>query len=246
MKRTKIRTLFISDVHLGSKFCRSQELLLFLRRFDVEQLYLVGDFIDGWQMKRRVSWDDSNSFILRRIFGMIKDGANVVYVAGNHDDFLRNILPASFGHISFVNEIIHTTADGKKFLVIHGDVFDCTMKFHWLYTLGDRAHHFAMSLNRLYNKIRKLLGKPYWSLSAMLKRNVKEAINFIGKFEHFIAEYTKSKECDGVICGHIHSPAIKTIEGIQYLNCGDWVESCTALIEYPDGKIELVDYNSFL
>lgn len=170
-----------------------------------------------------------------------KADALLKFLRGNHDEFLRNFIPHTFGHLEVADEVIHETANGNKILVIHRDIFDqITMKAKWLYYLGDTAYSLAMTLNTYYNKIRRMLGFPYWSLSLVLKQNVKKAVNFINSFEHYIAKYTKDKKCDGVICGHIHSATIKEVEGIQYYNCGDWVESCTALIEHESGKIELI------
>lgn len=172
----------------------------------------------------------------------MKHGTKVVYITGNHDEFLRNFSPLILGHIEVVDETIHTTVDGKQYLVIHGDCFDHITK-HWKWTsyLGDRAYTFALWVNKLLNVCRRKLGLKYWSFSAMCKAQVKEAVAFINNFEHFVVKYTKQKECEGVICGHIHTPTIKDIDGIKYLNCGDWVEHCTALVEHYDGKIELVN-----
>jgi UDP-2,3-diacylglucosamine pyrophosphatase LpxH len=241
--RQKVRSVFISDVHLGSRYCKANQLLKFLRSVETEHLYLVGDIIDGWKMKRHLYWNDTYSFIVRRIIGMVKDGTKVVYVAGNHDEFVRKFIPNTFGHVSIVNECVHVTADGRRLLLVHGDMFDMlTIKAKWLYFLGDRANTFAMLLNEIYNKVRALLGRPYWSLSLHLKRNVKKAVNFVNNFEHFIAKHTLENKCVGVVCGHIHTPAIRQIEGIDYYNCGDWVESCTAILEHWDGSLELIHY----
>lgn len=242
-QREKIRSLFLSDVHLGCHYCKAVELLDFLKTVEPETLYLVGDIIDGWKMQRGVYWNDTYSFIVRRIIGMMKTGTKVVYIAGNHDEFLRKFLPSQFGHFELQNEYIHTTIDGRRLLVIHGDIFDAVTKnTKFLYFLGDRAYVFSMWLNTVFNHIRNWFGLPYWSLSAMLKKNVKKAVNFINDFEKFTVKYTKEKNCDGVICGHIHTPAIKQIDNVEYFNCGDWVESCTAIVEYFDGRIELINY----
>jgi UDP-2,3-diacylglucosamine pyrophosphatase LpxH len=246
-RRKKIRSLFISDVHLGCRYCKAEQLLKFLRSVKTEHLYLVGDILDGYKMKRNIYWDDTYSFIVRRMIGMVKDGTKVVYLAGNHDEFIRKFVPNVFGHVSIVNECVHETANGDKLLLIHGDQFDMlALKAPWLYFLGDHAHSFALWLNECFNWVRKVVGMPYWSLSLHLKRNVKKAVNFVNNFEHFIAEYTKQHDCVGVVCGHIHTPAVKKIEGIDYYNCGDWVESCTALVEHLDGRMELVHYDGHI
>jgi UDP-2,3-diacylglucosamine pyrophosphatase LpxH len=173
----------------------------------------------------------------------MKSGTKVKYIAGNHDEFLRMFLPSSnLGHLEILDEAIHETVDGRKLLVIHGDIFDqITLKAKWLYYLGDNAYSLAMWINLVYNNMRRKLGKPYWSLSAVLKQNVKKAVNFINSFEHYIALHTKELGCCGVVCGHIHSATIKKFENIDYYNCGDWVESCTAIIEHYDGHMELID-----
>lgn len=238
--REKVRSLFISDIHLGSQFCRAEELLQFLRGIEAENVYLVGDIIDGWKMQKNIFWSDTYSFIVKRFIGMIKHGTNVWYVTGNHDEFLRKFAPQEFGHVQVVDECVYATVDGRRLLVIHGDIFDqLTMKAKWLYFFGDWAYSAGMWLNSKYNKIRVGLGLKYWSLSLILKRNIKKAVNFINDFEHFIVRYTKEKGCSGVICGHIHTPVIKTVEDVVYYNCGDWVESCSVLIEHCDGQFEL-------
>jgi len=223
-------------------------LLKFLRSVEPQHLYLVGDIVDAWKWSRSgIYWNDTYSLIIRRILGMMKRGTRITYIAGNHDEFLRKFIPNTFGHIRILDECIHETAKGEKLLITHGDSFDALMlKMKWLYFLGDMGHTMALWVNERYNWIRKLLRLPYWSVSLYLKRNVKKAANFVNDFEHFIAKYTKEKGCSGVVCGHIHTPVIKNIEGITYCNCGDWVESCTAIIETHDGDIELIDYHKQL
>jgi len=238
--REKVRSIFISDVHLGCKYCKAEALLAFLRNTDTETLYLVGDIVDGWKMQKGVYWTDTYSFIVRRIIGMIKDGTKVVYVAGNHDEFLRGFLPNAFGHVELVDEFIHETVDGKKLLIIHGDIFDqLTIRFSWLYHLGDTAYSVAMWINEKINIVRRTLGFKYYSFSMLLKQNVKQAVSFINNFERFIVKHTKENNCQGVICGHIHVPAVKQLDDIEYYNCGDWVESCSVLLEHLDGRMEL-------
>jgi len=242
----RVRTLFISDVHLGCGFSRAQDLFDFLGRIEPDRLYLVGDIIDGWKLKRNFVWTDTASFVVRRILGMLKRGTRVRYVTGNHDEFLRGFSPHTFGHMELADEFVHVTADGRRLLVLHGDCFDhLTRHAAWLYHFGDRAYTFALHANAWLNSARRLLGYPYWSLSATLKGRVKQAVNFVNDFEHFVARHTRRAGCSGVVCGHIHVPAIRTIDGIDYYNCGDWIEHCSALIEHFDGRIELVGLDHF-
>ena len=239
----RIRSLFISDVHLGTSESKAAEANHFLRHVHCEKLILNGDIIDGWKLKRSFYWTDTSSFVVRRILGMLKRGTRIVYVTGNHDEFLRTFSPQTFGHMELVDMCVHETADGRRLLVIHGDFFDhLTKHAAWVYHLGDRAYTLALHLNKWMNIARRSLGYPYWSFSSLLKSKVKRAVNFINDFEHFVARYTKRKGCTGVICGHIHVPVIRRIDGIDYFNCGDWMEHCTALVEHLDGRIELVDH----
>jgi UDP-2,3-diacylglucosamine pyrophosphatase LpxH len=237
----RVRSLFISDVHLGCGFSRAAELFEFLGGYEPDRLYLVGDIIDGWKLRRSFRWNDTASFVIRRILGMLKRGTRVFYVAGNHDEFLRAWCPHDLGGIELADRFVHVTLDGRRLLVIHGDQFDqVTRHARWVYRLGDRAYTLALHANAWTNALRRSLGYPYWSLSAMLKGKVKSAVNFINDYERFVARYTREHGCAGVVCGHIHVPAIRRVEGIDYYNCGDWVEHCTALVEHVDGRIELV------
>jgi len=239
----RVRSLFLSDLHLGCKFSRVDELFAFLGRVEPDRLYLVGDIVDGWKMKRSFFWSDSSSFVVRRILGMLKRGTKVFYTTGNHDEFLRSFSPQTLGGVELADMFIYETVDGRRLLVIHGDFFDhLTKHAAWVYHLGDRAYTAALHLNKWMNLARRFLGYPYWSLSSLLKTKVKRAVNFINDFELFVARYTKKKNCSGVICGHIHVPIIRKIDGIDYYNCGDWMEHCTALVEHLDGRIELVDH----
>jgi UDP-2,3-diacylglucosamine pyrophosphatase LpxH len=242
--RIKVKSLFISDCHLGSKYCKSNDLLEVLKRYDPENLFLVGDIIDGWKMSKKIYWINDYSYIIRRIIGMIKNGTKVFYISGNHDEFLRKFIPNDFGNIQLLDEYIYTSLKNKKLLIIHGDIFDVyTMNYKFIYWIGDRAYSFAMYVNWIYNKIRNLFGFKYWSLSQKLKKLTKKAVNFINGFENIMVNYAKNKNCDGIICGHIHHPEIKNLEGIEYFNCGDWVESCTLIIEKLDGEIELIHFH---
>jgi len=240
-----VRSIFLSDLHLGSSYCRIEELRNFLRGKQPEYLYLVGDIIDIWKIRRKPHWTDSHSFLIRKIIGMMKKGTRIRYVIGNHDEFLREFIPSTFGHLEMDNEFIHETADGRQVLVVHGDQFDqFTRHLGWLYHMGDRAYSFALWLNSLFNRIRCCMGLQYWSVSSILKTKVKHAANFINNFEHFVEKYALQQGCHEVICGHIHHPDIKQIGKVKYINCGDWLESCSAVVERKSGKIELIRLDS--
>lgn len=241
MKKVTGRSVWISDIHLGFMGCQAEALADFLQAISCEKLYLVGDIIDVWNMKRGLYWPQSHNNIARIILDMAKQGVEVIYIPGNHDEVLRHYNGLGFGNIKIKNRVIHHTADGKRLMVMHGDEFDSVIKFNPLLAhIGCHAYDYLIRINQYVNAIRKKFGKPYWSLSAYLKYKVKNAINFISQYEHILAHAAKSEKVDGVICGHIHHAEIKTIEGIQYFNTGDWVESCTALVEDFNGKIKLV------
>jgi UDP-2,3-diacylglucosamine pyrophosphatase LpxH len=240
------RSIFISDVHLGSKDCKADELIDFLKNHTCQTLYLVGDIIDGWKMQQnRLRWKQSHTDVLRKILKFSKNGTRVVYIAGNHDEFLRPFIhyANSFGMMEIHNQVEHIGVDGRRFLVVHGDLFDgITRLAPWLSFLGDKAYDTVLSLNSKFNWIRHRLGFGYWSLSKFLKRKVKKAVDFIFHFEYNLAAYCKKRGFDGVICGHIHHPEIKIIDGITYMNDGDWVESLTALVENYDGQWEIIHW----
>lgn len=242
----KYKTIFISDVHLGTKDCKAEYLNNFLKHNSCESLYLVGDIIDAWKIQQnRMKWKQSHTDVIRRILKFAKKGNKVIYVAGNHDEFLRPMIPyaASFGNVQICNQITHVGVDGKKYLVVHGDLFDgITRLAPWLSFLGDRAYEFILNLNGRFNWVRHRLGFGYWSLSKWLKHKVKSAIDFMFMFEKTITTYAKKRGFDGVICGHIHHAEIKDIDGIIYMNDGDWVESLTALVEHHDGTWEIVTW----
>ena len=242
----RVRALFLSDIHLGCRFSQSERLFGFLGHFEPDRLYLVGDIIDGWKLKRGFYWNDTASFVVRRILGMLKRGTRVFYVTGNHDEFLRPFAPHALGHMELGDQFVHVTADGRRLLVIHGDIFDqLTRHAAWVYRLGDRSYAAALHVNDWLNRVRRRLGYPHWSFSAMLKKRVKQAVNHINDFEHLVARTTRQYDCSGVVCGHIHVPAIRRIDGIDYHNCGDWIEHCSALIEDLDGRIKLVYADDF-
>lgn len=246
----KYKSIFISDVHLGTKDCKADLLNDFLKNNECETLYLVGDIIDAWKIQQnKLKWKQSHTKVVRRILKFAKTGTDVIYVAGNHDEFLRPMIPygVSFGRIKICNQITHTGLDGNRYLVIHGDLFDgITRLAPWIGFLGDKAYDFVLDINSRFNWIRHRLGFGYWSLSKFLKHRVKKAVDFIFKFEYTISTYAKKRNFQGVICGHIHTAEIKNIDSIKYMNTGDWVESCTALVEHYDGTWEIVTHSSII
>jgi UDP-2,3-diacylglucosamine pyrophosphatase LpxH len=246
----KYRSIFISDVHLGSRGCQAEALCEFLKNNTAENLFLVGDIIDGWRMRKKTHWPQSHTNVIRRILTASKRGTGVTYIIGNHDEFLRAFLrfDISFGRIKIKNRHVHTGEDGKRYLVVHGDLFDGLMRSDrkWLMFLGDNLYNMLLALNTNLNSVRRLLGLPYWSLSKALKTRTKRAMNFIHSFEEHVAGYCKRKGFDGAICGHIHIAEMREIDGIAYMNDGDWVESCTALVEHHDGRWELVEHKPSL
>jgi UDP-2,3-diacylglucosamine pyrophosphatase LpxH len=245
MKKT-YRSIFISDVHLGTRDCKAEQLNNFLKHNTCDTLYLVGDIIDGWKIQQnRWRWKQSHSNVIRRILGHAKRGTRVVYVVGNHDEFLRPLLPygIGFGQVEVANQTEHIGIDGRHYLVVHGDLFDgITRLAPWLAILGDRAYDFVLKLNGQFNWIRHRFGFGYWSLSKYLKHRVKKAVDFMFQFEQNLAAYCRKRGFDGVICGHIHHADIKTVNGVVYMNDGDWVESCTALVEKWSGEFEIVSW----
>ena len=240
------RSIFVSDVHLGTRDCKAGKLNDFLKNHTCDHLYLVGDIIDGWKAQQnRLRWRQSHSNVIRRILTVARRGTTVTYIAGNHDEFLRPMIPLgmTFGRITIVDHAEHRGADGLRYLVTHGDMFDgITRLAPWLGFLGDRAYDFVLMLNSRYNWIRHRLGFGYWSLSRYLKYRVKRAVDFVFEFERTLAAYCRKKGYDGVICGHIHTAEIRDIDGIRYMNDGDWVESCTALVEHTNGAWEIVTW----
>ncbi|MGB6662051.1 MAG: UDP-2,3-diacylglucosamine diphosphatase [Xanthobacteraceae bacterium] len=238
---TKFRTLFISDVHLGARGCQADQLISFLRYHDAETIYLVGDIVDGWQLRSGWFWPQDHNDVVQKLLRKARKGARMVYLPGNHDEFLRDYYGTHFGGIDVMETAIHQAADGRRYLVVHGDVFDMVVKHaRWLALLGDTAYDFAIFINRYFNAIRRRLGFRYWSLSQWAKHKVKNAVNYIGAFEQTLAQEAHRYNVDGVICGHIHHAVIHDNFGIRYMNCGDWVESCTALAEHPDGTFEII------
>lgn len=243
----KYKTIFISDVHLGTKDCKAELLNNFLKNNSCDTLYLVGDIIDGWKIQQnKWRWKQTHTNVVRRILGYAKRGTRVIYIAGNHDEFLRQMLPynINLGNVEIYNQFEHIGIDGKHYLVTHGDLFDgITRLAPWIAFLGDKAYDVILTLNTHYNHFRRRCGWGYWSLSKFLKVKVKRAVDFIFRFEKNLSAYCKRKGYDGVICGHIHHAEIKEIDGTIYMNDGDWVESCSALVEHEDGRWEIVTWN---
>ncbi|MTI11461.1 UDP-2,3-diacylglucosamine diphosphatase [Rhodospirillaceae bacterium RKSG073] len=242
---TKYRSIWISDIHLGTKGCQADKLLSFLKHNESDYLYLVGDIIDGWRLKRSWYWPQSHNDVVQKILRKVRKGTKVIYVPGNHDEFAREYVNHHFGGVDVQERAFHKTADGKELLVIHGDEFDVVVRYaKWLALLGDGIYTMLLVINNWYNKIREKMGRPYWSLSQYLKLKVKNAVQFIAEYEEAIAKAAKNAKVDGVVCGHIHHPEMRDIDGILYCNDGDWVESCSALVEHMDGRLELVEWTS--
>lgn len=239
----KYKSIWISDIHLGTPGCKAAFLLDFLKNTDSEKLYLVGDIIDGWALRRNWFWPQAHNDVVQKILRKARKGTQVYFIPGNHDSFARSYAEHDFGDIKVAREMMHETADGRKFLILHGDEFDVVVKYaKWLALLGDWAYGLCLRLNDFVNAIREKLGYPYWSLSAYLKLKVKNAVQFIADFEDALAEVAREKGADGVICGHIHHPEIRDINGVLYCNDGDWVESCSALVEHDDGRLEILHW----
>ncbi len=245
-KRLHLRTVIISDVHLGTAECKAREVCHFLRNVRCQKLILNGDIIDGWRLRSGDQWTSDHTRFIRIVLKKLeKQGTEVVYLRGNHDDILAKFLPFEFGGLKVVEDYIHEGVQGR-YLVLHGDVFDTvTRDFVFLSRLGDWGYHVLLQLNRAYNRWRAWRGLEYWSLSKAIKARVKSAVSYVSKFEDDLVTFARAKGCRGVICGHIHTPADKMIGGIHYLNSGDWVESLTAIVEHHDGRFELVTYKEF-
>jgi UDP-2,3-diacylglucosamine pyrophosphatase LpxH len=237
----RVRTLFLSDIHLGTKGCQAAQLLSFLKRYDADTIYLVGDIVDGWRLRSSWYWPQAHNDVVQKLLRKTRKGAKLIYIPGNHDEFLRDYIGDQFGGIEIMPQAVHVTAANKSYLVIHGDQFDLVMRHaRWLAHLGDGAYSCALFINRHLNNLRRRLGLTYWSLSAWAKYKVKNAVNFISQFEEFLASEARRQNVDGVICGHIHHAAIHNEWKTHYVNTGDWVESCTAVVEHYDGELELI------
>lgn len=238
-----LRTLFVSDIHLGTRGCQAQMFCDFLDHVEAERIYLVGDIFDGWRLRKGWHWPQSHNDVIEALLKRAHDGVPIVYIPGNHDEIMRNYLGTHFGGIDVRDEDVHVTADGRRFLVTHGDKYDVVvMNAKWLAHIGDWAYNLILMANTGYNKLRRLWGGQYWSLSNWAKQTVKKAVNFIGEYEKVLADEASRGGYDGIVCGHIHKAEVTQIGDIAYVNCGDWVESCTAIVEDFDGTLRLVDW----
>lgn len=237
----RYRTLFLSDLHLGARGCQAHLILDMLRHVEADTIYLVGDIIDGWRLRSGWYWPQTHNDVVQKLLRKVRRGARMVFVPGNHDEFARQFFGLTFGGIEIKRRAIHVAADGKRYLVIHGDEFDVVVRHSkWLAFFGDWAYDFALFVNTHFNEARRWLGLPYWSFSAWAKLKVKNAVNFIGSFERELAGEARKRGVDGVVCGHIHHPVIRQMEGVIYVNAGDFVESCSLVVEHYDGRFEVL------
>lgn len=243
--RRAFRTVFVSDVHLGTSGSSARALVEFLRGVECETLYLVGDIVDGWQIRKGWYWPASHNDVVRTILKFARRGTRVVYLPGNHDEAFRDYVGLEFGDVELLDEDVHVTADGRRLLVLHGDQFDGVVLYaRWLAFLGDHAYTLLLKANTVWNALRRRMGLPYWSLSAYAKHRVKNAVSFISRFEEAVAHAAAERGVHGVVCGHIHTAEIRQIGDVTYYNDGDWVESCTALVEHADGRMALIDWHA--
>ena len=242
----RVRSIFISDIHLGTRGCQAEALLDFLRCYESDHLFLLGDIVDFWAMSRGIHWTRSQNTVVQKLLRQARKGCNVVFIPGNHDEVLREYTGSVFGDIRLTYEHVHIAADGRRFWLVHGDEFDQVTRAHsWVAVLGDLSYNFLVRMNDYLSWARRKLGLAgYWSLAGYAKRKVKSAVSFIYDFEDSVVHAARQRRVDGVICGHIHAAANKTFDGIAYLNCGDWVDSCTAIVEHPDGCVEVIHWGA--
>jgi UDP-2,3-diacylglucosamine pyrophosphatase LpxH len=241
LDQTRHRALFLSDVHLGTRASQAQALLDLLKHVEADVIYLVGDIVDFWKVRRGPHWPQTHNDVLQKLLRKARKGARIVFIPGNHDEGLREFCGLRFGSVDVLRQAVHTTALGRRYLVMHGDEFDVVVRYaRWLAFLGDRGYELALWSNGPLNWVRRRLGFGYWSLSAFLKQRVKSAVSFIGEYEEALAEVARRHRVDGVVCGHIHFAADRRIGDVHYLNCGDWVESCTAIVETRSGDLNLI------
>ena len=243
----RVRTAWISDLHLGTPGCQAGPLLDFLKSVECDTLFLVGDIVDGWQLRRQWYWPQAHNDVVQKLLRKARKGTRVLFVPGNHDEFARRYVQHDFGGIEVVDDWIHETADGRKLWVVHGDLFDGVIQCaRWLAHVGDWAYELTLRLNRHLNSLRARMGLPYWSLSRYLKLKVKRAVSYVSDFEEAVAREARRRGAQGVVCGHIHHAELRDIDGILYANDGDWVESLTALVEHADGRLEIIDWTDWL
>ena len=242
----KVRSLFLSDIHLGTPACQAESLLAFLRAYETEHLYLLGDIVDFWAMSRGIHWTPAQNTVVQKVLRQARHGTRVMLIPGNHDEALREYVGASFGDIRIAAEHVHETADGRRLLLLHGDEFDQVTRHHrWLAILGDIGYNLLVRLNAWLSLARRTLRiSGYWSLAGYAKRRVKRAVSFIFDFEDAVIRTVRERGLDGIVCGHIHSAALRDSQGVLYVNCGDWVDSCTAIVEHTDGRLELVEWRA--
>jgi UDP-2,3-diacylglucosamine pyrophosphatase LpxH len=244
---SRVRAIFISDVHLGTPGCKAAHLLDFLRHYESEYLYLVGDILDGWALRSRFYWHQTHNDVIQKVLRRARKGAHVTYVPGNHDEIARQFCGLRFGDVAISEEAVHTLLDGRRLWVVHGDLADGVIRHvKWLAHVGDRLYDWLLWANRHFNMVRAKLGFGYWSLSQYLKHKVKNAVSFISDFEHVLVREARRRGFDGVVCGHIHKAQIHTVDGLPYCNSGDWVESLTAIVETLDGQLQIVTWDSIL
>lgn len=243
---THLRSIFLSDIHLGTRACQAERLLEFLRCHSADHVFLIGDIVDLWAINRSLHWTSHQNTVVQKILRRARHGERIIFIPGNHDEALREYIGTVFGDIEVHAEWIHEMADGRRFLLIHGDEFDQVTRYHrWVAVLGDVAYNWLVRVNGILSWIRRRLGRPgYWSLAGYAKRKVKKALEFINDFEQSVIHNVRQRGLDGVICGHIHSVALRQIDGLTYANCGDWVDSCSAIVEHLDGRLEIIEWNS--
>ncbi len=241
-----VRSIFLSDIHLGTRACQAERLIDFLRAYDAENLFLIGDIVDFWAMSRGIHWTPAQNTFVQKVLRRARRGERVVFIPGNHDEALREYVGVAFGDIEVHAEYVHALADGRRFLLLHGDEFDQITRHHrWVAILGDKAYDLLVRLNGMLSWSRRRLGiAGYWSLAGYAKRRVKKALQFIFDFEDAAIHSARQRGLDGIVCGHIHSATIRPVGALHYVNCGDWVDSCTAIVEHPDGRLELIAWGS--
>lgn len=241
----RVRAVFISDVHLGTRACQAERLVEFLRSYDSDYVYLLGDIVDFWAMNRSIQWAPSHNTVVQKVLRRARHGAQVFFIPGNHDEALRDYAGVAFGDIRVEREWVHEAVDGRRYWLIHGDEYDQVTRHHrWVAVLGDAAYNTLVRINLMLSRVRRLLRLPgYWSLAGYAKQKVKKAASFIFDFEHAVVHAARQRGLDGVICGHIHWPSDRLLDGVRYLNCGDWVDTCSAIIEHWDGRIEIVRWS---